>query len=89
MANKQKYPIGTKVRIINCSMIEPYELNEIGTIVDTKDCNSERFTYIVDMGRPRRPDDNEDSETCWWLPESAIELVNKPNEQLLFSFMYE
>lgn len=82
--NSKKFKIGDKVKIINCSSIEPYELNKTGIIVriDSYDDN-----YIVDMGRPRR--EREPEITCWWLNEKYIELVSKPNEQLLFVFMNE
>lgn len=80
--NDKKLKVGDKVRIIKVFSIEPCELNKMGVI-------SGRVgnTYIVDMGRPRR--EREPEETCWWLQESMIELVSKPNEQLLFNFMYE
>ena len=79
--NNKKFKVGDRVRIINASMIEPYELNKIGTIVGISGSS-----HIVDMGRPRRPGDD---ETCWWLQGSMIESINQPNEQLLFNFMYE
>ena len=84
----RKFKIGDNVRIIDCCFIEPYELNAIGIIVDIDiyddgGCGS----HVVDMGRPRRPGNREDTETCWWLHASMIELVSKPNEQLLFNFM--
>ena len=82
------FKIGDKVRIIDCSSIEPYELNEIGVIVRTVDYDTGRLTYVVDMGRPRRPDAQWDDQACWWLQEKDIELVSKPNTQLLFDFMY-
>lgn len=81
--DNRKFKVGDKVRIINASSIEPYELNEVGII-----SGRTRSTYVVDMGRLRRPGCSEDSETCWWLQEKHIELASKPNEQLLFSFMY-
>ena len=81
------FKIGDKVRIINCRSIEPYELNEIGTIVDIQDYDTGSLTYVVDMGRPRRARDPK--LTCWYLRYSAIELVSKPNEQLVFDFMNE
>jgi len=80
--NNKKFKIGDNVRIIKCSTIESYELNKIGTIVDI--CG--RTTYIVNMGRPRRK--KEPNEFCWWLQGNMIELASKPNEQLLFEFMY-
>ena len=83
--NNKKFKVGNRVRIINASMIEPYELNEVGVIVKV---GSDNYgTYVVDMGRPRRK--CEPSLTCWYLREKAIELVSKPNEQLLFDFMRE
>jgi len=82
------FKVGDRVRIIDCRSIEPYELNKIGIIVRT-DAWNEQITYVVDMGRPRRPNNSGDNETCWWLRESMIELVNKPNEQLIFDFMDE
>jgi len=81
--NSKKFKIGDRVRIIDCSAIEPYELNKTGTIVGISGSS-----HIVDMGRPRRLEYSEDNETCWWLQRSMIELVSKPNTQLLFSFMY-
>ncbi len=87
--NNTTFKIGDRVRIINTSSIEPYELNKIGIIVETQDYNSDYCTYIVDMGRPRRPGSEEDTETCWWLNGKYIELASKPNEQLLFNFMKE
>jgi len=86
MSNK-KFKIGDRVKIINCCSIEPYELNKIGTIVQTQDYDTDSLTYVVDMGRPRRL--REPTITCWYLSESAIELVSKLNEQLLFEFMKE
>ena len=83
------FKIGDRVKIINCCVIEPYELNKVGTIVDTAVYDAGRLTYIVDMGRPRRPDNDEDDETSWWLSAEHIELASKPNEQLLFNFMNE
>ena len=79
------FKVGDRVRIINCSMIEPYELNKIGIIIEVRN-NECWITYVVDMGRPRR--EREPGCTCWYLRENAIELASKPNEQLLFSFMY-
>lgn len=81
------FKVGDRVRIINCSSIEPYELNKIGTIVRINDDNPDWITCIVDMGRPRRS--YELDETCWWLRDSKIELVHNPNEQLVFDFMLE
>lgn len=86
MSNR-KFKVGDRVRIINTSMIEDYELNKIGTLVKVP-INDYNSTYVVDMGRPRRPSVNGDNETCWWLQASMIELANKPNTQLLFEFMY-
>jgi len=80
--NNKKFKIGDRVRIIDCSSIEPYELNKIGTIVDISS-----YGYVIDMGRPRRP--NEPDETRWYLHEKTVELVNKLNTQLLFNFMNE
>ena len=85
MSNK-KFKVGDRVRIINCCSIEPYELNKIGTIVGINDDNPDWIICVVDMGRPRR--NEEPNETCWWLKDTKIELASKPNEQLLFSFMY-
>jgi len=89
--NNEKFKIGDNVRIIDCSAIEAYELNKIGTIVDIRNNEWDNFTsYVVDMGRPRRPGNNEideDTETCWYLQKHHIELARKPNEQLLFDFM--
>ena len=79
----KKLKVGDSVRIIDCSAIESYELNKIGIIVGIPGSS-----HIVDMGRPRRQNVDADNETCWWLQESMIELVNKPNTQLLFDFMY-
>lgn len=89
MSNK-KFRTGDKVRIIDTRTIEDYELNKVGTIVDiyyTDECGM--VTYVVDMGRPRRPNFSYDNETCWWLRESRIELVSESNTQLLFDFMNE
>ena len=83
MSNR-KFKVGDRVKIIDASMIESYELNKIGTIVGIPGSS-----HIVDMDRPRRPNVDEDNETCWWLQESMIELVSKPNEQLVFDFMQE
>ena len=82
--NNTKFKVGDRVKIINALMIEPYELNKIGVIVKVRRANY--GTYVVDMGRPRRK--CEPVLTCWYLGENAIELASKPNEQLLFSFMY-
>ena len=87
MMNNKKFKVGDRVRIIDCSSIEPYELNKIGTIVDINDDNPNWITCIVDMGRPRRQ--REPKNTCWYLRDNKIELVSKPNEQLLFDFMRE
>jgi len=84
--NYKKFKVGDRVRIINCSSIEPYELNAIGVIVGINNENPDWITCIVDMGRPRRP--GEQNETRWWLRDDKIELVGKPNAQLLFDFMY-
>lgn len=83
--SKTTFKIGDRVRIINCVGIEPYELNAIGVIVEIQDNDSEFITYVVDMGRPRRK--REPEETCWWLGGTKIELVSKPNEQLVFEFI--
>jgi len=86
--NNMAFKIGDRVRIINCSSIEPYELNKKGTIVDIDIYDGgEHVSYVVDMGRPRR--DREPKETRWWLQAKMIELASKPNEQLLFEFMNE
>jgi len=86
MSNK-KFKIGDRVKIINCCSIEPYELNKIGTIVQTQDYDTNSLTYVVDMGRPRR--EREPKESCWWLGGEDIELVSELNQQLLFEFMKE
>jgi hypothetical protein len=83
----KKLKVGDRVRIINASMIEFYELNKVGVIVEVRGNDYYGDTYIVDMGRPRR--EREPTMTCWFLSRNAIELVSKPNEQLLFNFMYE
>jgi len=83
--NNTTFKIGDRVRIINCSSIEPYELNKMGVIVSINGDDPEWVTCVVDMGRPRRPHED---ESRWWLRDSKIELVNKPNTQLLFEFMY-
>lgn len=83
--NNKKFKVGDRVKIINCAHIESYELNKIGIVVKVR--NRDFGTYVVDMGRPRREEEPE--ETCWYLRESAIELANQLNEQLLFNFMYE
>ena len=84
----RKFKVGDKVKIINASAIESYELNKIGTIVGTRGYDAGGIIYTVDMGRPRRRNCPSDNETCWYLRETHIELINKPNEQLLFDFMY-
>lgn len=86
--NNTKFKVGDKVRIIDCSIIEPYEINKIGTIVKINDIYDDNsyIDYVVDMGRPRRA--REPDETCWWLRERHIELVSKQKGQLLFNFMY-
>lgn len=82
--SNEKLKVGDNVKIIDCSSIEPYELNKVGIIVEIRDYDDYKHNiYVVDMGRPRRPDDN---ETCWYLYKKHIELVSKPNEQLLFEF---
>lgn len=80
MSDKE-FKIGDRVKIINASSIEPYELNKVGII-----SNKVGSSYVVDMGRPRR--EREPEETCWWLQEGMIELADQPNTQLLFNFMY-
>lgn len=85
--NSKKFKIGDKVKIINASSVEFCELNKVGTVVNMEDYDTGSLTYVVDMGRPRR--ETEPKETCWWLNEKYIELVSKPNEQLLFVFMNE
>jgi len=88
--NNITFKTGDRVRIINCSSIEPYELNKIGVIVDIDAYDGDEYvSYVVDMGRPRRPGSMEDTETRWWLQGDMIELIGKPNEQLLFDFMNE
>jgi len=87
MSNK-KFKVGDRVKIIDCSSIESYELNKVGIIVEVEEFSDGWFSYVVDMGRPRRPNEISDNETRWWLREGMIELVNKPNVQLLFNFMY-
>lgn len=89
---KPKFKIGDRVKIIDASSIESCELNKIGIIKEIRfhdddwdwDCE-EDITYIVDMGRPRR--EREPENTCWYLRERHIELAVQPNEQLLFKFM--
>ena len=85
--SKRKFKIGDRVKIINACCIEPYELNKIGIIADIQKYNPEWSTYVVDMGRPRRKE--EQTLTCWYLQEKYIELASKPNEQLMFDFMYD
>jgi hypothetical protein len=88
--NNKPFKIGDRVKIINASSIELCELNKVGVVVKIENCDGGSWiTYIVDMGRPRRPGHEEDTETCWWLNEGHIELACKPNEQLLFPFMKE
>ena len=86
MMSNRKLKVGDRVKIINAFMTEPYELNKIGVIVNTQGYDAGSLTYVVDMGRPRRK--CEPTLTCWYLQERNIELVNKPNTQLLFDFMY-
>lgn len=87
--NDKKFKVGDKVRIIDCRLIEPYELNKIGTIVKLNDyCgDGSNIGYVVDMGRPRRPNDECDNDTCWWVHKEHIELASRPNQQLEFEFM--
>lgn len=89
--NNKKFKVGDRVRIINCCTIESYELNKVGIIVDIAVYDDDRtyYSYVVDMGRKRRPESDCDNETCWWLNEKCIELVLQKNEQLLFEFMYK
>ena len=84
--NNKKFKVGDKVRIIDCSAIEFYELNKIGIITSVRGRDERYISYAVDMGRPRRL--NEPDKTCWYLSSRYIELVIKKNQQLLFSFMY-
>lgn len=84
--NNTKFKKGDRVKIIDVSSIERCELNKIGTIVRIVGDLPYDPTYIVDMGRPRRKD--EPNETCWWLKGGMLELIYKPNAQLLFHFMY-
>lgn len=85
--NDEKFKVGDRVKIINCFSIEPYELNKIGVVIEVRiDSWGGRATYVVDMGRPRR--EREPENTCWYLHESKIGLVSQPNTQLLFNFMY-
>lgn len=83
------FKIGDRVKIINACAIDLCELNKVGIIVKIDDyADGENcVTYVVDMGRPRRIIEPE--ETCWWLNKNHIELASKPNEQLLFTFMKE
>ena len=83
----RKLKVGDKVKIINASAIEPCELNKVGIIVEVRYDDYYRSTCVVDMGRPRR--EREPENTCWYLPEKYIELMSKPNQQLLFEFMNE
>lgn len=89
MEQHNKFEVGDRVRIIDASSIEPYELNKIGIIVEINKSNPDWITCVVDMGRLRRPDYPSDRETRWWLRDTKIELISKPNEQLLFNFMNE
>lgn len=86
--NNKKFKTGDRVKIIDASSIELYELNKIGVIVGINDWGNGLVNHVVDMGRPRREQESE-KDTCWWLRAKHIELVNQPNEQLLFDFMYE
>ena len=83
----EKFKVGDTVRIIKASSIEPYELNKVGTIVSIEAYDNEWTNYVVDMGRPRRL--REPEETCWWLQDNMIELAPRKNQQLLFNFMNE
>ena len=44
------FKVGDRVRIIDCSSIEPYELNAIGVIVGIINDNPDWITCVVDMG---------------------------------------
>jgi len=81
-----KLKVGDKVKIINTSMIEDYELGKVGTIIEIRTYEFDSVTYTVDIGRPRRPNCLGDNETCWYVHNSHIELVNETG-QLLFPFM--
>lgn len=72
-----KYKVGDKVKIIDASQIEPYELGQVGTVKRIE------YNIVVDMGRLRRPHINADRETCWWLRPECIEKVNIVGQQLL------
>ena len=87
---KHKYPIGTKVKFIYPNK----DKGKLGTIVGTDDRDfayegeirylvvipTTFYTYMIGIGK---------IEYTWRCLPSQIELVNKPNTQLLFEFMNE
>jgi len=82
-----KFKVGDRVRIIRCYGIERYELNQIGIIKKILSSSCRGGHYIINMGRPRRP--NELENFCWWVYGDMLELARRKNEQLVFNFMME
>lgn len=85
--NNITFKIGDRVRIISTGGIPICELNKIGTLISINDGDPNWITCVVDMGRPRRPE--EPGRTCWRLGVHKLELANKPGQQLTFDFMNE
>jgi len=74
--------VGDRVKIIDTSWIEDYELGEIGIIVKIRGATNPEIE--VNMGRLRRPKVSDgQNKCCWFLRKEHLELV-KLNKQLHF-----
>ena len=80
-----KYKVGDRVRIIDARMIEHSELGKVGKVVEINVYGDDDYdpTIIIDMGRQRRPHDDDDTSTRWWIRGSMVEKINEIGKQLL------
>lgn len=81
MTNKQKYPIGTKIRFL----WKVQDTGKVGTIVSL-DYGDTPIIYLPDGRKIHKLRDG--TPYTWRCQWHEIELVAQKNEQLLFDFMY-
>ncbi len=76
--SSNKFKVGDRVRVLSTFA---FSLEMNGNVGIIKSPAYASHTWIVDMGKPRRVD--EPNETCWWVSEDMLELVSKKGEQML------